>query len=67
MAKTHPTVIAIGQNKGHPITKFKIAEKKGKPVTSQASKKGRIGKRVRLIRQVIGEVSGVSSYEKRVI
>lgn len=67
MAKNHPSVIAIGQNKGHPITKFKVAEKKGKPLEKQASKKGRIGKRVRLIRQVIGEVSGVSTYEKRVI
>lgn len=66
MVKTHPTVIALGQNKGHPITKFKSAEKqakKGRP----ASRKGALGKRVKLIRQVIGEVGGVSTYEKRVI
>jgi hypothetical protein len=62
MAKNHPTVIAIGQNKGHPVTKFKTAQHKGKPVVKQASKKGLIGKRVRLIRQVISEVSGVSTY-----
>lgn len=67
MAKTHPAVIALGQNKGHPVTKFKVPQKKGKPVAKQASKKGTLGKRVKLIRQVIGEVSGVSTYEKRVI
>jgi large subunit ribosomal protein L36e len=63
MAKTHPAVIAIGQNKGHAVTKFKGASKKVRP----ALRKGALGKRVKLIRQVIGEVSGVSTYEKRVI
>jgi large subunit ribosomal protein L36e len=66
MVKTHPTVIALGQNKGHPITKFKPAEKQAKK-TRPASRKGALGKRVKLIRQVIGEVGGVSTYEKRVI
>lgn len=66
MVKTHPTVIALGQNKGHPITKFKVSEKQAKK-TRPASRKGAIGKRVKLIRQVIGEVGGVSTYEKRVI
>jgi len=53
MAKSHPSVIAIGKNKGHPITKFKVAGKKasaGRPRDT----KGRLGKRVSLIRQVIG-------------
>lgn len=66
MAKTHPSVIARGLNKGHPVTKFKATgkvNKKGRP----AQTKGSLGKRVRLIRQVIGEVGGVSTYEKRVI
>ena len=66
MAKTHPAVIAIGAHKGHPITKYQPAGKSGlkaRPVT----KKGRLGKRVKTIRQVIAEVTGVSSYEKRVI
>lgn len=66
MVKSHPSVIAIGKNKGHAITKFKAAEKqakRGKP----AQRKGSLGKRVKLIRQVIGEVGGVSTYEKRVI
>jgi large subunit ribosomal protein L36e len=63
MAKTHPTVIAIGPHKGHTVTKY---NPKGK-TTRQASKKGKLGKRVKLIRQVIGEVGGVSTYEKRVI
>jgi large subunit ribosomal protein L36e len=66
MAKNHPSVIALGLKKGHAITKYKAAEKKttgGRP----AQTKGSLGKRVRLIRQVIGEVGGVSTYEKRVI
>jgi hypothetical protein len=53
MAKTHPSVIARGLNKGHAVTKYKAAEKKtkrGRP----AQTKGSLGKRVRLIRQVIG-------------
>ena len=66
MAKTHPSVIAIGQHKGHPVTKFKPAGKAPKRVRP-ALRKGAIGKRVRLIRQVINDVGGVSTYEKRVI
>ena len=66
MAKSHPAVIALGQNKGHPITKFKVSEKEAKR-SHPVAKKGVLGKRVKLIRQVIGEVGGVSTYEKRVI
>jgi hypothetical protein len=66
MAKNHPTVIAIGKNKGHPVTKFKVSEKASKKIRP-ANRKGVLGKRVKLIRQVISEVGGVSSYEKRVI
>jgi large subunit ribosomal protein L36e len=65
MVKAHPTVVALGKNKGHPVTKFKGDKQSSRP--RQASKKGNIGKRVKLIRQVIGEVGGVSTYEKRVI
>lgn len=32
MVKTHPAVIALGQNKGHPVTKFKPAGKASKKV-----------------------------------
>ncbi len=66
MVKSHPTVIALGKNKGHSITKLKLTGKQAKKV-KPASKKGSLGKRVKLIRQVIGEVGGVSTYEKRVI
>lgn len=66
MAKTHPAVIAIGANKGHPFTKYQPAGKAGQRVRP-VSKKGRLGKRVKTIRQVIAEVAGVASYEKRVI
>lgn len=61
MAKSHPAVIAIGKNKGHKTTK--IQAKRAKP----ASAKGKIGKRTKLVRQIISQVSGVAGYEKRVI
>lgn len=66
MVKSHPAVIAIGQNKGHAVTKYKPQGKKAnKP--KQASRKGHLAKRVKFIRQIVNEVTGVSSYEKRVI
>ena len=60
MAKTHPTVIAIGKNKGHPMTKLQL---KKRPVQS----KSKAPKRTKFIRSVIAEVSGVCGYEKRII
>lgn len=66
MVKSHPAVIALGQNKGHSVTKFQVSAKQAKR-TRPVQKKGKIGKRVKLIRQVIGEVGGVSTYEKRVL
>ena len=66
MVKSHPAVIAIGAHRGHPVTKYKPAGKKAN-APKQASKKGKLGKRVKLIRAVIGEVGGVSVYEKRVV
>lgn len=61
MAKSHPAVIALGKNKGHKTTK--LQSKRAKPVSS----KGKIGKRTKLVRQIISQVSGVAGYEKRVI
>lgn len=61
MVKNHPTNIAIGKNKGHPTTK--LQKKSVRPVSSKA----KLGKRVKLIREVAAEVSGVSVYEKRAI
>lgn len=63
MAKQHPSVIAIGKNKGHPTTK--LAAKKSTVRPSRT--KGKLGKRVGFIRQLVGEVAGVSGYEKRII
>lgn len=62
MAKQHPTVIAIGKNKGHPTTKLA-----GKKTVKPSRSKGRLGKRVSFIRSLVGEVAGVSGYEKRII
>jgi large subunit ribosomal protein L36e len=58
MAKQHPTVIAIGKNKGHPTTKLVAAKK----TVRQSRTKGRLGKRVGFIRQLVNEVSGVVGY-----
>jgi large subunit ribosomal protein L36e len=66
MVKQHPGTIAIGKHKGHPVTKFKPQGKKANG-PKQASKKGNITKRAKFIRQVVNEVTGVSTYEKRVI
>ncbi len=49
MAKQHPTVIAIGKNKGHPTTKLA-----GKKTVRPSRSKGRLGKRVGFIRQLVG-------------
>ncbi|MCL4116163.1 UNVERIFIED_CONTAM: hypothetical protein GTU68_001910 [Idotea baltica] len=61
MVKNQVSNIAIGKNKGHPTTK--LQGRKPKPAQS----KGRLGKRTKVIRQVINEVSGVSTYEKRIV
>jgi large subunit ribosomal protein L36e len=61
MVKTQPTNIAFGKNKGHKVTK--IQAKRARP----ASNKGKLGKRTKLVRQVISQVAGISGYEKRVI
>lgn len=66
MAKKHPTTIAIGKNKGHPTTKIKLGEKQSKRI-KPANRKGKLGKRVKLIREVVNEVSGVAVYEKRIL
>ena len=66
MAKSHPTNIAIGKNKGYPVTKLKLSQKQDEKV-KPATLKSRLAKRTKLIRSVISEVSGLSVYEKRVM
>lgn len=61
MAKTQPTTIALGKNKGHKTTR--IQPKHPRPVST----KEKIGKRTKLVRQIISQVAGVAGYEKRVI
>jgi large subunit ribosomal protein L36e len=61
MAKSQPTTIALGKNKGHKTTK--IQAKRTRPVSTKA----KIGKRTKLVRQVIGQVAGICGYEKRAI
>eukprot|EP00238_Polyblepharides_amylifera_P001272 CAMPEP_0196570496 /NCGR_PEP_ID=MMETSP1081-20130531/608_1 /TAXON_ID=36882 /ORGANISM="Pyramimonas amylifera, Strain CCMP720" /LENGTH=109 /DNA_ID=CAMNT_0041886985 /DNA_START=78 /DNA_END=407 /DNA_ORIENTATION=+ len=52
--------IAVGPTKGHVTTKREL---KPRP----ASRKGRLGKRVKMIRELVREVAGPAPYEKRIM
>ncbi|CCI48891.1 unnamed protein product [Albugo candida] len=54
------TGIAVGKNKGYPVTKRQVP---ARPV----SKKGRCGKKTKLVRQIVREVVGLMPYEKRIL
>jgi hypothetical protein len=55
MVKTQQKNIAVGLNKGFITTPLKRTEKEAKTV-KQARTKGRLGRRVKLIRQIVNEV-----------
>ena len=55
--------IFVGLNKGFIVTKPKVNTRKLKP----AYKKGKLGKRVSMIREIIREVSGLAPYERKMI
>ncbi len=52
--------LAIGKNKGHPVTKNVRKEK-------QSAHKGRLSKKTRIVREVVREVTGYAPYERRVM
>ncbi|TYZ64155.1 hypothetical protein PybrP1_004449 [[Pythium] brassicae (nom. inval.)] len=54
------TGIAVGLNKGFPVTKKQVAPR-------PASRKGRAGKKIKLVRSVVREVVGLMPYEKRIL
>jgi large subunit ribosomal protein L36e len=55
--------IFVGLNKGFIVTKPKVASKKSKAV----NRKGRLGKRVEIVREIIREVAGLAPYEKKMM
>lgn len=63
---TEQKSIAVGLHRGHVTTEIKRTEKQAARV-KQARRKGRAGRRVKLVRQIVNEVCGLSGYEKRVI
>jgi large subunit ribosomal protein L36e len=52
--------VAVGLKKGHVVTKIE-------KVVRPSNTKGRISKRTKLVRELIGEVAGLSPYEKRLL
>eukprot|EP01039_Chlorochromonas_danica_P008924 gene8924-9844_t len=54
------TGIAVGLNKGYPVTKVAKAAR-------PADSKGKVSKRTKFIRDLITEVVGLSPYEKRLL
>lgn len=55
--------IFVGLNKGFIVTKPKVNTRKQKA----SYRKGKLGKRVALVREVIREVSGLAPYERKMI
>ncbi len=52
--------VAVGLKKGHVVTKRD-------KVVRPSNTKGRISKRTKMVRELIGEVAGLSPYEKRLL
>ena len=57
------TGIFVGLSKGFVVTKPKVNPRK----TKQSCKKGKLGKRVAVVREVIREVCGLAPYEKKMM
>ena len=55
-----PTGIAVGQNKGHVVTKRA-------KVVRHANRKGFLSARVKKVRQVIRDTVGFTAYERRIM
>mmetsp|Transcript_13467 Transcript_13467/g.58873 ORF Transcript_13467/g.58873 Transcript_13467/m.58873 type:complete len:94 (+) Transcript_13467:83-364(+) len=54
------TGIAVGLTKGHVVSRRKLAPRPGQ-------RKGKLGKRVKMIRELVRDVAGSAPYEKRLM
>lgn len=61
MVKAQITNISAGKNEGYKTTR--ILSQTPRPVSTKA----KLRKRTKLVRQIVGQVVGISGYEKRVI
>lgn len=59
-ARANMTGIAVGLTKGHGVSRRKLA-------TRPAQRKGKLGKRVKMIRDLVRDVAGSAPYEKRLM
>lgn len=55
--------IFVGLNKGFIVTKPKVNTHKAKP----SRRKGTLGKRVAMVREIMREVSGLAPYERKMM
>merc|ERR1711920_509296 len=65
MPREEKTGIFVGLNRGHIVTKPKVAAEAFK--ANKSGRKGRIHPRVRAVREIVQEVCGLAPFQKKMI